>query len=235
DNITLEYCYIRNKVNYWTNCNDWAIKNCIFGCNNCCAIETGSSSGRFNLVVTNNLFSQAAGICNLNNGNSGILISNNVFLKGTSTDDGTVSNMDNVLFSNNIFFQEKPAATSSLSNCTFNNNLTFSTSNNTLPPNDCATCAGTNNIINQDPLFTTYTAGQNWSAAFNLILQGTSPGHLTGADGTDLGVYGSANIFSETGEPPIPVIRTVTISNTNATVGTSLNVTVTATNPDPDQ
>ncbi len=233
DNITVEFCLIRAALNCVQFCNDWVIKNCVFACNiTCCVIEGNGQPGRSNIVITNNIFDNGSQLCNLANGNNGIVISNNIFLRGTGSDAGAFINLDNAEISNNIFYQAKPTG---VSNCVFSNNLSFGATSNELPPVACTTCTGTGNFVNQDPLFTTYTSGQNFQYAHNFILQAGSPGHNAGTDGTDLGVYGLNNVFSETGEPPIPVVRTLTIANPNTAQGAVLNVTVTISNPDPDQ
>lgn len=231
DNVAIEFCLIRFRIDYWTNCNNWTIRNCIFT-TGACGINANSTTGRSDLLVTNNIFSQGSRICALSNNNTGVLISNNIFLKGSVSDGGAFSDVANATIINNIFYQMSPTGVSA---SIFNNNLTFGATNNDLPPTACTNCSGMGNIINQNPLFTTYTSGQNFSYAHDYILQAGSPGKNAGGDGTDLGVYGLNNIFSETGEPPIPVVRTLTIANPNTAKGAILNVTVTASNPDSDQ
>ncbi len=231
DNVTIEYCLIRSQMTCSTNCNNWTIRNCIFSTPQA-NFNSVSAPGRSDILITNNIFSQGSKIAGLSNSNTGVIISNNIFLKGSGSDGGAFSDVANATIINNIFYQMSPTGVSA---SIFNNNLTFGATNNELPPTACTNCGGMDNIINQNPLFTTYTSGQNFSYAHDYILQAGSPGKNAGGDGTDLGVYGLNNIFSETGEPPIPVVRTLTIANPNTAKGALLNVTVTASNPDSDQ
>lgn len=238
DNLTVEFCMVRGTLDAYTGCDNWTIKNCVFTATNGCGINGGNVGGHTNTIITNNIFDKSTGICNFPiGGNTGMIISNNVFLRSTVGDDGVLSNLDNATVDNNIFYQSSAAhpTSSNISNIVFHNNISFNATNNSLPSNNCPTCSGSGNIVNTDPLFTTYTSGQNFAYAYNFILQAGSPGKNAGLDGTDIGVYGLGNTFSETGEPPIPVIRTVTIANPNTASGAVLNVTVTASNPDADQ
>ncbi|MBK9337241.1 MAG: hypothetical protein IPM98_11965 [Lewinellaceae bacterium] len=233
DNITIEFCLIATQINLSTDNNNWVIKNCVFSCAGytCYAINGGGAGGQSNFLIANNIFGANSSYVSFTAGTTGILITNNTFIKGQGNDNGVFGGLDNAVISNNIFYQISPRGAS---NSIFNNNLTFGAANNDLPPTNC-NCGGTGNIVNQDPLFTTYTSGQNFSYAHDYILQAGSPGKNAGGDGTDLGVYGMNNIFSETGEPPIPVVRTLTITNPSTAKGAVLNVSVTASNPDSDQ
>ena len=234
DNITVEFCLIRGSIRCLANCNNWTIKNCVFTCYRCCAIDSQASPGRSNIMILNNIFSSSSHLCNFTNENTGIIVSNNIFLKGSGNQNNSFaegSGLHNAQMTNNIFYQ---ISTTGANNCVFNNNLSYNAEYNELPPANCPTCTGTGNIVNQNPLFTTYDNG-DFQYAHNYILEAGSPGKNAGADDTDLGVYGANNTFSETGEPPIPVVRTLTIANPSTAQGALLNVNVTISNPDPDQ
>lgn len=233
DNVSIEFCNVRFQIEVRGNNNNWTIKNCIFTFSGN-ALEGQFETGRSNIAISNNVFSNGSRIGNFQGGNTGILISNNVFLKGAASDGGTFPNVDNALITNNIFYQVSP--TGGQFNNIYNNNITFSATNNALPPTACTSCGGAGNFVNQNPLFTAYTAGQNFSAAnHNLVLAAGSPGLLAGTDGTDIGVFGNGNTFSETGESPVPTVRVLTISNPNTAVGATVNFNVTVGQPDPDQ
>jgi hypothetical protein len=57
-----------------------------------------------------------------------------------------------------------------------------------------------------------------------------SPGHNAGTDGTDIGLYGGNNAFSETGEhPDMPVVRVMNIDNNTVPSQGNINVHVKVT------
>jgi hypothetical protein len=65
--------------------------------------------------------------------------------------------------------------------------------------------------VDVDPMFTAYPGGR-FSYDHNFHLKTSSPGKNAGTDGTDIGIYGGMG-FSETREPPIPIIRAFSIQN----------------------
>jgi hypothetical protein len=128
-----------------------------------------------------------------------------------------------------------------VSNCTFNSNLSLSQniangSNSFLAQSN----TGGSNIVGSDPLFTTCSDFNNYNGTFNYRLQSPgSPGHNTGTDGTDIGIYGGTYPFPSGGSPgsgydmsafpPIPQITNMNIQNASVLPGAQLKVSVQAT------
>lgn len=245
DNIRIEYCRISQLINIHYDCDNWMVRNCIFDCADCCAIEGQNQGGISNIFIFNNLFDKNSGMCSFGHAeNSGaMLFVNNVFLKGSSADNGAVGgNFQHITFQNNIFFRSSPqgSATGTFTNCTFSHNITFNCTNNNPP----AGTTGAGNIINQNPLFINYPVGGNNNYAYthDLRLQAASPAHNAGSDGTDMGLFGQNFTFSESGET-MPLLFNLTITNPpvppsstpSVPAGGTVTGTATARNPDPDQ
>ncbi|HCX20981.1 MAG: hypothetical protein CMB80_04965 [Flammeovirgaceae bacterium] len=141
---------------------------------------------------------------------TGALIKNNLFVGG-----GTIQNafyvLTNSTVANNVFFGRAPAASSSMSNVVFRNNLSFSTSADTLPAIGSG-ISGSNNLVGIDPLLVNVTVG-------NAVDIGTidpspdtgSPLLSAGSDGTDIGVTGSTIPWDGTGVP-LPVIQELNVT-----------------------
>ena len=141
---------------------------------------------------------------------TGALIKNNLFVGG-----GTIQNafyvLTNSTVANNVFFGRAPAASCSMSNVVFRNNLSFSTSADTLPAIGSG-ISGSNNLVGIDPLLVNVTVG-------NAVDIGTidpspdtgSPLLSAGSDGTDIGVTGSTIPWDGTGVP-LPVIQELNVT-----------------------
>jgi len=178
------------------------------------------------IFIENNLFiGNGAGSMIANLSNPNCLISNNVFSWWPMASVYAFSNLTNVLIANNIFYgirSYQPGYT--YAGCIFNNNLTYQTNNDTLPPQS-ATGAG--NIIGQDPLFTLVPVPGNINFADDYTLQSTSPGHNAGTDGTDIGMYGGNYPMKDapiTGMSAAPYITIFDIFNSVIQQGTGLDV-----------
>ncbi|MCD4681020.1 MAG: hypothetical protein K8S00_11600, partial [Bacteroidales bacterium] len=134
------YWYIRDNLFYYSSasynkptinladCEHWYIENNIFS-----GIRTTSGSVYF---ITNS-------------SSNNVLISNNIFI-GDSLADGNYkafNDITNAIITNNIFYYKDPTG---CEYCNFSNNLTYNTTQNTLPYGNNT---GAYNMANQDPLF----------------------------------------------------------------------------------
>jgi hypothetical protein len=121
-------------------------------------------------------------------------ISNNIFLGGTCGWN------DNNLITNNIFINWSPY------NFTSNicNNNIF---NSTQMPVPIDSSSGHNNIYGQTSASTFVNqSGTNFNYSQNYHLKPISPGVGAGTDGTDIGIYGSAQPWKDGNIPPNPHI-----------------------------
>jgi hypothetical protein len=178
-------------------------------------IDCGNS---FNLVINNNFISGQINNSSLPN----FILSNNLFF--TAGGGILLNNITNANIVNNIFYG---AHTGGVSNSVFNNNLTFNSLQNTLP---YGTNTGNGNLSNQDPQFTTIqTLGYNFSAFDDYRLLPASPGHNAGTDGTDIGPFGGSSPFLSSpigGEPKIPQVKNMNLSNTTYPLNGNINLNV---------
>jgi hypothetical protein len=144
-----------------------------------------------------------------------IIVKNNV-IYSASTSVG-------VVFENNIFFKAQSYFLSSL--CTFNNNLTFETVQDTLP---FGNNFGSGNIVGTgQPLFTDVPENliPPWDFEWDFTLLPGSPAINAGTDGTDIGFSGGQYPFTDqTGEPPIPQIRQFFLQNSTVPQGGSIPI-----------
>ncbi|MEL6676891.1 MAG: hypothetical protein AAFR61_32075 [Bacteroidota bacterium] len=149
---------------------------------------------------------------------------NNIMTRVGQTFKGACFN--NVL-ENNIFYGPNALG---CSNCTFNNNLTFGSSNDTIPYTGST---GTNNLISQDPLFVNAPLSLNifLYQSLDFHLQAGSPALNAGTDSKDLGVFGGVS-GTVSGNPPIPHIRSVSIDNATVPVGGNLHIKLITTKPE---
>jgi len=177
-----------------------------------------------NVVVSNNFIQYLTAGTNL----QGIIIINNHFTLGYYNICLTVSN---ALVANNIFYQKSnsmatvPYVTSTF-NTTFNNNIYFNTSNANPLMIGVNNNTGNGNFT-ADPKYINFdfndaTINRN----DNMQLQPGSPAINAGTDGKDIGPYGGASPmqYPLSGEPAIPQIRSMNISNTVIPVNGTINV-----------
>lgn len=204
DNVTIKRC----KVNYYINVsgNNWNIINNI--------INGNIDFGNYNTIfVANNVFYNSI----LTSSNqSSVYVLNNLFLYSTYNQFSYVSNA-NVY--NNIFYANSVSVYSSLNNV-FNNNISYNTSNYTLPPSGNS---GTGNLQQTDPQFVSQSSipapGSGTIPITDLKnydwrLKPASPGKNAGTDNTDIGIYGGPYPWPGfTGMPNLPVIEKFYIKN----------------------
>jgi hypothetical protein len=203
DQVTIKRC----KVYYiYVSGNNWNIYNCI--------IDGALDAGNYtNLFVSNNIF-YSAYIASSNQ--SSVYLINNLFLYYSSTEFSSISNAN--IF-NNIFYANGVTVYNSINNV-FNNNISYNSSDFTLPP---AGNSGTGNIQQTDPQFVSQSTipapGSGTVTIDNLKnydwrLKATSPGKNAGTDGTDIGIYGGSYPWPGfTGMPNLPVIEKFYIKN----------------------
>lgn len=196
DNITIRDSGVQMNINGAGVSNLWVIR-CYLYAN--FLIQNAPSA---NVIISNNIFSQATAISFTNSPISGGIMANNIFLGGTNpagsrlaTSFGGASTMTDFLVTNNIFYGSAPNCNSfnpgQFERNTFTNNISFSTTNDALPPAGTGSGnTGSGNIVNQDPLFVNAPFGSAFSGSWNFNLQAGSPAKNAGFDGTDIGITG---------------------------------------------
>jgi hypothetical protein len=152
---------------------------------------------------------------------SSVIITNNLFM-GYPT--YALYSISNALITNNIFWGSTPV-NSTVTNCTFNKNITYQTADNTLP---YGSNTGTGNQINVNPYFTN-APNNAINYTYNYQLLAFSTGNDAGTDGTDIGIYGGvAPMPGLGGVPRIPRITQFDLQYSVVPQGGSLNVQVKA-------
>ena len=204
---------------------NWLIEGNIFDQSDDTGIYFGGGQAP-NTIIENNIFAnQVEKINGLNNDPSQTTyILNNVFLSDAPGAFSFVS-VNYAVVNNNVFYASSPVGHSgALFNSSMNNNISFQCSDDSFLP-------GLNNLAGVDPLFVNYPGLPSlFSYNFDFNLSATSPGHNTGTDGTDRGVWGGiGSLFSMTGEPSIAEITAFTITSpTVVPPGGTLNISITS-------
>lgn len=232
DNCVIKKCRITGSAGwamFLQNTSGWIIEGNIIESISICIYFGFSSSHntqiRYNVLLGTNGWSKIAGISN--SAAERTYIFNNVFLGSSGGDINAFDQVDYCSIDNNIFYNCIPDGNSTfyLEFCTMNNNISYGSIDNTFYQ------SGTNNLAGVDPQFVNYPGPPVlYDYAIDLSLQPTSPGHNTGTDGTDRGVYGGlGNLFTETGEPSIAEITAFTITSpTTIAPGGTLTISVTS-------
>lgn len=179
-----------------------------------CVIFDASLGNCAQVLITNNLITGPV------HGSSApsVSIQNNVFM---NNGQDALYGIYYAVVSNNIFYGSSPHAAT---NCAFNNNISFGTWNDELPPTGNV---GSGNQQGVDPLFVN-VPGFSWSPSYDLHLQAGSPGIGAGTDGTDIGLYGGGfplNVPLD-GLPRLPQVTQFNLLNSSIGEGGSLNVQV---------
>lgn len=196
--------------------NDLIIRNCVF--NSLSLSQTASS----NVQIANNIISGSITAYNATN----MIVSHNLFVNATT--GSALDQFSSSVISDNIFWGRTPVS-ATMNYCTFNNNITFQTTNDVIP---FGTNTGSNNQVGADPLFVN-TPSRTGSLAFDYHLQAGSVGHNAASDGTDIGVFGGAFPFVDlSGRARIPLMTTLNILNSTIAQGGSLNVEISGTKVD---
>jgi hypothetical protein len=232
DNLTISNCFFTGGVTMGSNSSNVIFSNNIFTNSNN-PIDLTNNTGS-DLTFSNNYFSdKTQGFIIRNAGGSGTKVfTNNVFASGS---DIFVMSGDcnTAFFENNIFYRISPNG-GNQTNCVNNNNLSYQTFNNTLPPSGKS---GSNNLVNIDPQFVNFTLPGNpdFNYGYNYRLQNGSPGLGAGTFGTNLGLYESDNEFSMTGEPARPQTTAVIVNPAVIPSGGSTQVNFTIRKSTPNQ
>lgn len=192
--------------------------------------------GASNNVIRNNLIRQ--NITAINNQPSGLIFTNNVFAcdAGGNTIISTSVTGTGHVINNNIFYYKSGAPYNtaflfSLSNCTINNNIAFNSSSLNPLGIGINSNTGTGNLVNIDPLFVSYDLNSRYFLTTdNMQLQPGSPAKNGGFNSEDIGAYGGVSPlqYPVTGEPAIPLIKTMNIRNPVAAPGATLKVDIKA-------
>lgn len=210
---------------------NWILQENIFGLSNGNLTLNGN-----NILVKNNIFqgSPYTGISNQPS-NTNFVFSNNVVFGNNFV----ANNFYNAVVSNNIFYDSSKVSvqyfSSSTANTTFTKNIVYGNpaANPFYTNNNGNTESG--NSYNTDPQFNSVKLGTSYGyyivldLTSDLSLKATSPGHNTGTDGKDIGLFGGAGSLNPlTGYPAIPQITTMNIQNTVVAPGATLNVQIKA-------
>lgn len=197
------------------------------------------SGGTFikNSIIRNNFITYLQNIGDVNAGT--VLIANNIFFNYLNATNATISN--------NVFYStSSSSALNAITFCSVSNNCFYSTAR-TYVTSDIiyGNNNGSNNILNQDPLFVYYDPLAAVVDAYTQLnpavgpfadfnLQAGSPCLLAGSDALDLGIYGGLSPFIEGYPansryryfpmPAIPQMRQMNIQNAAILPAGTLNV-----------
>ncbi|MBL0049306.1 MAG: right-handed parallel beta-helix repeat-containing protein [Bacteroidetes bacterium] len=201
--VTITRCKITNiYFNQGATTSALAHNNILFYNNVIYNITGSGGNGKIrNCVFKNNILWWVTGLGDEFLGSW--ILSNNVILYG-------VTNNRSAVISNNIFYNTLSTSCLASNNyCSVSNNSIVSTAHAyTAADIIYGTNTGGNNLLNQDPLFVSYTTTttvlynysqtQPSAAPFtNFNLQPSSLCLLFGTDGTDIGIYGGSSPFVE--------------------------------------
>lgn len=180
-------------------------------------------AGHSDILIQNNII-----IGGISSGatNTNILITNNYFA------NTPINTLSNALVNNNIFYHKAGTATTvayvstSVSNCTFSNNIYYNTTNANPLSIGVNGNSGTGNI-NANPVFVNLDlTSTSVTRADNFNLQTGSPGINAGTDGKNIGPEGGSlpMQYPYSGAPSIPQIQSMIISNPVVPPNGTLNV-----------
>jgi hypothetical protein len=152
---------------------------------------------------------------------SSVVITNNLFMGYYWAALTTVSN---ALITNNIFWQSTPGD-GTVTGCTFNNNITYQTSNNTIP---IGSNGGSGNLVGVDPQFTN-APNNAVNYTYNYDLLPASAGNNAGTDGADIGLFGGPAPWpNQSGLARIPFVKEFNLQFTQVPQGGTVDGTVKA-------
>jgi hypothetical protein len=189
-----------------------------------------------NILIKNNYVEMLSYYYNVfNYNNSAFTYRNNIFVIRSGSGYVQFNACSNVLFENNVFWLTNGAivdiTNQQCANCVFNNNIIYNSGGGTMTAiNSIGNgVSGSNNILNQDPLFVSFAEANNYTIAENYRLSNGSPGHLTGTDGADIGLYG-ANYKWENRRYPksFPHQEVLNVINNSVPQGTPVNINLKA-------
>jgi hypothetical protein len=206
ENISIFRCYFRSsaraKIEMTTGSNNWIIKNNYINYYYA-AVDVANST---NVIISSNIIGSttSAGDPMANSNSSTVVFSNNLVLRWGEAGDG-FSSVSYANISNNIFYGAPPTGAT---NCSFQNNIATDWD---LPYDSNV---GMNNLKLSDPMFVDVPLGNyDFSWDYDYRLQDASPGKNAGSDGTDIGPFGGNSPISVTGEPSMPVVEQMYLTN----------------------
>lgn len=152
-------------------------------------------------TITNVLIEKNIIINEVQSFDNASLITNNVFLAIPSSSAAPINGCKSSLIVSNIFMSTGRVTYSSSGN-TVSNNLIVSKSLTAIE-------GGNSNVANVDSVewntvFVNYDDSRIFSYAYDFHLQGSSAGINLGADGTNVGIYGTSNPYKTASVPITP-------------------------------
>jgi hypothetical protein len=224
-NVTISECYFASNVHLRIqDITGLTLRNNLFAYANYYAVYFVApiSSTTPNIVLENNVFQAGAQFYEAQNCRN-VIIRNNVFLGNGALNCASSGSWTNTVLQNNIFWNVFIGSTI---NTALLNNISYSPS---ADPSVSITNGGMNvGNINANPQFINYSGG-GYATTHNYRLQATSPGHLAGTDGTDIGAFGGATPHTDHGMPNIPVMKVMNITGGAVPVGGTIQVTFQST------
>ncbi|MCS6832292.1 MAG: hypothetical protein NZ521_01855, partial [Flammeovirgaceae bacterium] len=178
----------------------------------------------FKLKVENNLIGLIS-----NGSGIGIAVNNNLFNPDWANARTALENLSDITFFNNIFYGNKAKnriGVSTLSNCIFDYNLHFETSDNFSGGNQ--NTFGQNNISGQDPQFNSFNNTNIFASDFGL--KATSPAKGKGANGTDIGITGGQFPYEPAKPYNYPAVTSIIIANPIVEQNGTIRFTIKAEN-----
>lgn len=184
-----------------------------------------------NLMVINNIFRNNSNLIGWNDNTSvSIVFANNIFTANGATIYSNAAN--NIFFNNNIFYGVTPYNVNN-ENCSWSNNIVYSTPNDTI--NVSGSNSGNGNMYDVDPQFED-VASVVFDYDYDYHLQGGSPGENAGTDGSDIGIYGTSYPFPGETETPyqtspmpkIPQIIEMCVKNPTIPLDGTLQIQINA-------
>ena len=224
-NLTFENCRFDNQVRFNNHTsNNVTFRNCAFTSDNNENVYLPNTAP-ITTVFENCIFD--GWIQAHNNGTLTTLFNHCLFFR---TNGAPLSQFNNTHTVSNCIFVNDSTIVYNSNGGVFNNNIALL--NATLPPSGAS---GSGNLVNTDPQFLNYTAGQLYLYEHDYDVQAGSPAEGAATDSTDIGIHGGFTHFSETGEVLItPIIRSMNINNTSVVPGATLSVQLKATKPNTD-
>jgi len=214
-NVTVERCRV-----YYISMQLSGLSNLVFRHNYVTYVAFASPNSA---LFSNNIVHSNGYIQNSNT--ASLVITNNLFIGYYWHAMNTISN---ALVTNNIFWQSTPV-TASVTNCTFDNNITYQTADNNIP---FGSNGGSGNLVGVNPQFAS-APDIALNFTYNYDLLPASAGNNAGSDGTDIGLYGSVAPWpNQSGQARIPFVSSFTLQYTQVPQGGTVNGTVNATKVD---
>jgi len=232
DNITITHCRIKMTLTIWGD-NYYIANNIIsqqFNTSSAAIIVQNGGSVYSNIIIENNIIASWIGSLQ---GSSNVL-RNNLFLTNSNSSNvfsnGSNSLSNNIIVENNIFYGSSPEY---CTGCTFNNNITFQTTQDILP---YGSSSGADNLIWFEVGFVNVpvpgvTVLNSLYTNRDFHLDTDAPGLTGGTDGNEIGLFGGSTLFSMNGEPPIPVVREFILENSSIPIDGVLQISVSSSAP----